>query len=145
MRGVSRNNIWISRGLISLVLLINIQCALIFLSSPELYAPAFELGGVAGNAVIQGFGILFLMWNVPYFFAILHPQKNRISLFEAVLMQMIGLIGESILFLGFPEGHSVIQASIARFVIFDGIGLLILILSAWLTRLEKSSMFHGQV
>lgn len=142
MRGVSRYNIWISRGLISLVLIFNIQCAIVFLLSPEGYVPAFELSGVVGSAVIRGFGILFLMWNVPYFFAVMHPKKNRISLYESILMQMIGFIGETILFLGFLEGHPVMQASIVRFVVFDGAGLFALIVSAWLTRFEKNSMLQ---
>jgi hypothetical protein len=137
-------NIWISRGLISLVLIFNIQCAIVFLLSPERYAPAFELGGVVGSAIIRGFGILFLMWNVPYFFAVMHPEKNRISLYEAILMQMIGFIGETILFLGFPEGHPEIQASVAHFMVFDGVGFLLLIVSAWFTHFDKSLSRQAQ-
>ncbi len=51
-----------------------------------------------------GMGVLFLMWNVPYAVALWHPLRHRISLYEALAMQAIGLLGESLIYLSLsPE------------------------------------------
>jgi hypothetical protein len=112
---------------------INNQCAVIFLIEPAKYAPAYQLLGIPGEIAIQGFGVLFLMWNVPYAIALIHPFKHRISLYEAVLMQFVGLIGETLILLRMPPGYPTLQASISRFVIFDGLGFIALLLAAWIT------------
>ena len=125
--------IWIGRLLIGAVFLMNLQAALVFLWQPERIAPGFELDGIPGYAAVRGVGILFLMWNVPYFVALLHPVKFRVSLFEAAAMQSIGVAGETILLLSLPPGHPVLQGSILRFVIFDSLGLLALLLAVWVT------------
>jgi hypothetical protein len=124
---------WTGRFLIGLVLLINVQCALSFLISPELYAPNFEMSGAVGTAMVRGMGILFLMWNVPYGVAAFDPLRKRTSLMEAIIMQAIGFAGESLLLATFPSGHMVIREAISRFLIFDGSGLLALLLAAWIT------------
>lgn len=121
------------RFLISLVTFTNIQCAIIFFLFPEKYIRAYELTGIPGEIAIQGFGILFIMWNVPYGLAIIHPQKHRTSLYEAILMQFIGLLGESYLFITLPPGFTNLSVSIARFMIFDGIGLIILLTAMRIT------------
>jgi hypothetical protein len=82
----------LARVLISLVILVNLQCAVLFLVGPVRYAPGFQLSGEVGGAVVRGFGVLFLMWNVPYFVALWHPVRHWISLLEAVAMQFIGLL-----------------------------------------------------
>ena len=74
------------------------------------------------------------MWNVPYVVAIIHPRKYRLSLFQAVAMQAIGLLGESVLFTRLPGGYPQLGASILRFIIFDGSGLVALLLALLLTR-----------
>jgi hypothetical protein len=125
---------WIGRLLIGTVLVINVQCAALFLWTPEAYAPSFELSGTSGEAMMRALGLLFLMWNVPYAFAAINPQKYRISLFEAILMQAIGLSGETLLLLGLPPGHQALRAATLRFIFFDGGGLLALILAALVTR-----------
>ena len=126
--------LWIARILVSFVLIVNVQSALTFLLSPTRYAPAYELGGSAGAAVIQGFGVLFLMWNVPYFVAAWHPKRYRLVLIICIVMQAIGLLGESYIQWGLPLEHSILRNSIMRFIIFDGSGLVALLLAAWLTR-----------
>ena len=125
---------WIGRLLIGIVLIINVQCAVVFLSAPEAYAPSFELSGASSEAMVRALGLLFLMWNVPYAFAAFNPLKYRISLFEAILMQAIGLGGETLILLGLPPGHQALRAAILRFIFFDGGGLLALILAAMVTR-----------
>lgn len=127
------HRIWFVRFLVGVVLFINIQCAVIFLIAPAKYAPAYQLLGIPGGIAIQGFGVLFLMWNVPYTLALIHPFKHRISLYEAVLMQFIGLIGETLILLIMPPGYPTLQSSISRFVIFDGLGFIALLLAAGIT------------
>ena len=129
-----RTHIWLARFLIGLVLMINLQSAVLFLMKPSTFAPAYELSGVSGQAAIRGFAVLFLMWNVPYAVALIHPIRFRISLFEAILMQSIGLIGESFILWSLPVGYAILRNSITRFIIFDGFGLIALIAAAWMTK-----------
>lgn len=126
--------IWLARLLIGAVLFFNVQCALAFLIWPDAYAPGFALAGVPGAAAVRATGILFLMWNVPYVVAFSSPLRRRVSLYEAVAMQAIGFIGESLLAAGLPPGSDVLRASLLRFIVFDGGGLLALLLAVWLTR-----------
>jgi len=125
---------WLARLLIGLVFFFNVQCAIVFLAAPQLYAASFELSGPPGEGMLRGLGLLFLMWNVPYAVALWNPTRQRISLYEAVAMQAIGVVGESLLLATFPVGHAVIRESIWRFIIFDGSGLVLLILAAWVAQ-----------
>lgn len=133
---VMRNNL--ARILIGIVFLWNIQCAVVFLLLPERYAPQFQLSGAAGEAMIQGMGVLFLMWNVPYAVALWNPVKHRLSLYEAMVMQAIGFFGEVIIWWGLPTGYSLASESIARFMIFDGVGIILLVIAAWVSRSVRS-------
>ncbi len=123
-----------ARLLIAAVLAINLQCALAFIIWPENYAPGFEVSGVVGNAVVRAMGILFVMWNVPYAFALAHPIRHRLSLIEACIMQAVGVLGESLLWLTLPPGHVQLAASTLRFMMFDGLGLLALLIALWISR-----------
>lgn len=118
------------RVLIFLVLAMNLQCALTYIFNPLPYVAPFELSGEPGRAAVIGIGILFVMWQVPYVFALIHPLRNRRSLVEAVLMQTIGLIGETLLLRTIPSAHVTLRASILRFIVFDAGGLLLLIVAA---------------
>jgi hypothetical protein len=135
----TKSKLWIGRIFIGAVLMMNIQSALVFFIDPARYAPAYELIGIPGEAAIRGYGVLFLMWNVPYVVALIHPLKNRISLYEAIAMQTIGLLGESFIYFQLPPVHSILGSSILRFVIFDGGGLILLILAGWFSR-EKNQL-----
>ena len=127
-----------ARILVGLVFLINIQCALVFLLNPSPYMVGFGLEGAAGEQTVRALGLLFMMWNVPYAFALANPVKHRISLIEAVIMQAIGLIGEtSILLVGGPY-PSPIESTLKRFILFDGIGLVFLLIALWFGRVKKS-------
>ena len=126
--------LWLGRLLIGIVLLWNVQCALAFLIAPATFAPGFELSGAAGEAAVRGMGVLFLMWNVPYAVALWHPVRHRVSLYEAVAMQTIGLIGESLILLSLGGAHPVAAGSVTRFIAFDGAGVVLLVLAAWITR-----------
>jgi hypothetical protein len=128
----------LARGLIAVVVLWNLQAAAVFLLWPERYTPGFELGGAVGGAMLRGLGVLFVMWNVPYAVALWHPVRQRISLYEALAMQTIGLVGESLIYLPLPASHALLRASIFRFIIFDALGLVLLAVAAWITRRSKN-------
>jgi hypothetical protein len=135
--------IWLARGCIAIVFFANVQCAVAFIVSPQTFAPSYELAGVVGATTIQAIGVLFLMWNVPYAVALWHPVRRRISLWEAVGMQAIGVIGEAILLATLPDGHPVLHSAFQRFIWFDGAGLFLLvvasILVAWFFHLSGES------
>jgi len=124
--------IWISRLLIAIVTAWNVQAAVIFIASPQMFVHAYELSGTAGEAAIRGVGVLFLMWNVPYLFAVYNPIRYSIALTFALLMQFTGLLGESYILSTLPMEHTVLRLSILRFILFDGTGLVLLFV-AWLT------------
>jgi|APSaa5957512622_1039677.scaffolds.fasta_scaffold103604_3 hypothetical protein len=129
----------IPRVLIGLVLLVNIQCAGAFVLHPVAYMGGFGLEGIVGEQMVRAMGVLFLMWNVPYAFALVHPRKYRSSLIEALIMQTIGLVGETaILLLGGPY-PSPVELTITRFIIFDGIGLGLLAAALSLVQIDKQS------
>jgi len=137
---VSENSrLWLARTLIAIVTAWNLQAALVFILWPGRFAPGFELSGVPGMAAVRGTGILFVMWNVPYLVALWHPRKYRLALGLAVVMQLVGLVGESLLLLTLPEGHPPLRSSILRFILFDGSGMLLLLGAFWLVRREAES------
>lgn len=129
-----RAGLWFGRGLIGLVLAWNVQAAIAFLIAPGAFAPGFELTVPVGSAIVRGMGVLFLMWNVPYAVALWHPVRHRLSLYEAVVMQAIGLLGETFILWSLGSGHSAAVTTVSRFIAFDGIGLLVLFLAVGVTR-----------
>lgn len=133
-----QHRLWAARLLIVTVLTINLLCAFEFILRPSVYQGSYELDGEVGKAVIIGFGILFLMWQVPYFFALANPVKHKVSLISAVIMQAIGLIGESLLLHTIPDEHTLLRGSVIRFIIFDGAGLVLLFVALYLVRLMPS-------
>ena len=127
-------SLWIGRFFIAVVVFLNLQAALFFLLRPADYAPGFELSGAAGSAMIQGMGLLFVMWNVPYIVALLHPVRHRVSLVEALVMQTIGVLGETTLRCLLPAGHLLLTSTVSRFMLFDAADLLFLLLAWMFTR-----------
>ena len=96
---------WTARLLIGIVTAWNLQAALAFIVFPGRFVNAYELSGTAGEAAIRGFGLLFLMWNVPYVFAVRDPVRYQLALTFALLMQSIGLIGESYILFTLSAEH----------------------------------------
>ena len=127
MKKRSDLRLWAARLLIAVVVAWNLQAALIFLLTPERFAPGFELSGVPGAAAVRGIAVLFIMWNIPYLVALWHPQRNRVSLWEALAMQSVGVLGESLILLSIPLAHSSLHASLLRFITFDAFGVLLLV------------------
>ena len=119
---------------IGIVLFANVQCAIVFIFQPDIFAPSYELSGDIGAATLRSIGILFLMWNVPYAVAFWHPIRYRLSLWEAVAMQSIGVCGETALTITLPAGHPILHTALERFIAFDGFGLVLLLAAVWLCR-----------
>ena len=130
--------IWIARLLIGLVTAWNLQAAFAFIFAPSGFVRAYELSGTAGEAAIRGFGILFLMWNVPYLFAVKDPIRYQLALTFALLMQSIGLIGETYIYFTLPADHAMLENSILRFIVFDGAGLVLLAMAYWIECIPKN-------
>lgn len=117
---------WMARGALALVLAWNLQAALAFILAPGTHASGFEVGGVPGRAVVRGFGILFLMWNVPYVAALVHPVRQIVPFACAVVAQFIGLAGETWMLATLPPGHDALRATGLRFIAFDAAGFILL-------------------
>lgn len=146
MKNKEFTRLLLPRVLILLVLMMNLQCALAYIFDPLPYVAPFELSGEPGRAAVIGIGILFLMWQVPYVVALIHPQRNFRSLLEALLMQGIGLVGEALLLRSIPLAHPTLRTSILRFIIFDAGGLLLLIVAfAYTFRVLKSRQGESHV
>jgi len=129
--------LWIARLLIFLVVADNFQAAILFLLHPESVAPSFELTGLIGNSLIQGIGLLFLMWCVPYVVALFDPAKNRLSMLEAIIMQTMAFVGETALLIMLPVKLSGLEAAVLKFMVFDLCGLVLLLLACWLTHTQS--------
>jgi hypothetical protein len=125
---------WVARILIGVVVAWNLECALAFLLDPEAFAPGFELSGIPGEAAVRGMAVLFVMWNIPYLVALWQPRRNRASLWEALAMQAVGVIGESIILITLPPEHTILHTSLLRFFAFDVAGVVALIGAVWLAR-----------
>jgi hypothetical protein len=131
--------IWIARLFIGIVTVWNLQAASIFIISPSRFVQAYELSGTAGEAAMRGVGILFLMWNVPYLFALQNPIRYRLALYFSLLMQFVGFIGESYILSTLSLEHVILRNSVFRFIAFDGAGLLFLVTTYLLTKDESNS------
>jgi len=122
-------SLWFARAALLAVLIANMTAAIPYVLRPADYAASYELTGVPGEVVVRGFGILYLMWAVPFIPAIWHPARNRVAFVIVLAMQAIGLAGESLMLAGLPAGHAVLRASGLRFIAFDGAGLVILLIA----------------
>lgn len=119
-------SIWLARLAVAVVFALNVSCALLFLLRPQDFAGGFELSGTTGETIVRSFGILFLMWNVPYLPVMIAPQRQR-TLFRVVLVQQaLGVLGETWLWLTLPAGHAVLRVTGLRFIIFDAGGLILM-------------------
>lgn len=114
----------LARLAVGAVFAVNVWCALVFIFEPQQFVAGFELQDVAGVVMVQGMGILFLMWNATYPPVLFDPRKY-IALFAVLLVQqLIGVVGETWLWRSLPPGHANLAASGARFIIFDAAGLV---------------------
>jgi len=135
--------LWSARGSLALVLAWNLQAALSFILWPDAHAFGFEVEGVPGRAVVQGFGILFLMWNVPYAAALVHPLRQIVSFACAIVAQFIGLAGEMWMYAALPPGHAALRATALRFITFDGAGFILLALTFAMLLRQRPNRTRG--
>lgn len=123
-----------ARLAVGAVFALNVECALSFMLYPGRYAGGFELAGVPGEAAVRGLGIAFLMWNATYPLVVWRPREHP-ALFAVVLAQQaIGVVGETWLLLGLPPAHQTLRATITHFILFDGVGLLVMAMAYVLLR-----------
>jgi len=120
------SRLWTSRLLIGLVAGWNLQAAFVFIFTPNGFVRAYELSDAAGEAAVRGVGVLFLMWNIPYLFALKDPVRHKLALVLSLLMQFTGLIGEIYILSTLAMEHVILRSSILRFIGFDGVGLILL-------------------
>lgn len=118
--------LWAARIALLGVCIINVRCALQFVFFPEDFIAYYELSGVSGAVALQGLGVAFLMWNVTYPFAIANPLRFRLVYLIVLLQQLVGLVGELIIYSGIEQSHTVLLAGIERFIIFDAAGLVVM-------------------
>lgn len=117
---------WLARAVVGIVFAVNVWCALSYILQPQVYSGNFELTSLPGEIVMQSFGILFLMWNATYPPVMLRPNTHR-TLFSIILVQQcIGLAGETWLLFKLPAGHPALYSTGLRFIVFDGVGLLMM-------------------
>ncbi|MCK4473077.1 MAG: hypothetical protein KAW49_14950 [Anaerolineae bacterium] len=122
--------LWLARLALAVVFFFNVSCALAFIARPEAYASGFEVSGVAGEALVRGMGVLFLMWNVTYPLTIWHPWRYRWLFLIVIVQQAIGLAGETWMLLTLPPGHTALTATGYRFVAFDGGGFVVMLVTS---------------
>ena len=124
----------IARVLVAVVFASNILCVLQFIVTPEAHTAAYQLQGPSAVAIVQSFGICFLMWNATYPPVIAQPAKYRVLFTVVIAQQVIGLVGESILLASLGPGLTTLAGSIVRFIVFDAAGLVLLAIAFVLTR-----------
>ena len=120
---------WVTRAAVGAVFLMNVWCAVTFLGWPDRFAGSFEVGGAPGGAIVQAFGVLFLMWNATYPAVIWRPRGQHVLFAVILVQQTIGLAGETWLVLSLPAGHPVLWATGVRFILFDGVGLALMLMA----------------
>ena len=138
--------LWAVRVAFFAVFAVNMDCALSFIIRPEAFMGAYELSGVAGEAAVRGLGIAFAMWNAAYPAFIATPARFLVLGWVILAQQAVGLVGESLLLAALPAGHGVLAAGITRFIVFDGVGLVLMSLAfAWwlVTRRREGMEHHG--
>jgi hypothetical protein len=114
---------------LGLVFVVNVTCAIQFVVWPERYTASFELTGDAGRAIVRGIGVLFLMWNATYPLVILNPYRRRALYLVVLVQQATGLAGESWILASLPEGHAALRSTARRFIVFDGAGLVAMLIA----------------
>lgn len=124
-RNMSKAALWFNRAAFAVVFAINVWCAVTFIANPQAFVGAYELQGVAGEAVVRGMGVVFLMWNATYPLYIFKPDKYWVLGGIIIAQQLIGCIGETCILFTLGAGHELLSGSILRFIAFDVAGLII--------------------
>ena len=121
---------WVVRIAFFVVFSWNVICALQFIFVPEVFVSSYQLSGTEGAVALRGLGVAFLMWNATYPAFIWCPSRFSALGVVIIIQQIIGLIGETIILLSLPGGYTLLADSILRFIIFDGAGLVLMLVSS---------------
>ena len=137
----SRKATWFARVMVLVVFCWNVLCALQFIIAPASFASGYGLEPTPENcALVSGIGVAFLMWNVTYPAVIFDPMRFKTLYIVVLIQQLVGLAGEYFIWMrlsgaGLAEGA--MADGIMRFVIFDGVGLAMMLVGLivlWLCR-----------
>ncbi len=121
---------WVIRVCFTVVFVWNVLCAFQFLVAPASFAGAYQLSGTAGEAAVRGMGVVFLMWNATYPAFLVNPVRFKVLGWVIAVQQLIGCVGEAFILAALPaSGFDLLAASIQRFLIFDAVGLALMVLS----------------
>lgn len=119
----------IARILILLVFASNMYCAISFFLTPEAFTSAYQLSGEGAAAAIAGLGVAFAMWNVTYIPLIVFPYRFKVLFIVVLFQQIIGIAGETWIYQSLGISQALLASSIMRFIIFDAIGLVLLVIA----------------
>ncbi|MCI9128869.1 MAG: hypothetical protein HFJ65_00910 [Eggerthellaceae bacterium] len=122
----SRTTANIARVCYAIVFGWNVLCAFQFAFAPEAFAGAYQLEGVAAETAVRGIGVAFLMWNATYPAFLVSPERFKALGVVILVQQVIGLVGEVLIWCSLPQGYELLASSIMRFVAFDGAGLILM-------------------
>ena len=125
---------WVARVLVGIVFAVNLSCAIPFFLTPGSFVDAYQLAGEGAAAAIAGMGVAFAMWNVTYLPVLFDPGRFRVVFGVVIAQQVVGLAGEIAIWRSLDAAQAVLAASIMRFVIFDAIGLVLLVIGFVLSR-----------
>lgn len=125
---------WIARAAVGIVFGWNLSAALAFLARPERYAAGFELAGPAGEAMVRGLGVLFLMWNATFPLVILQPRRHTTLFVVILIQQALAAAGETWIWFGLPAQQAVLRETGVRFIALDGAGLVVMAIAFALLR-----------
>ncbi len=121
---------WVIRVCFTVVFVWNVLCAFQLLVAPASFAGAYQLSGAAGEAAVRGMGVVFLMWNATYPAFLVNPVRFKVLGWVIAAQQAIGCVGEAFIMVTLPaSGFELLAASIQRFLIFDAVGLALMVLS----------------
>ena len=126
---MKRRKITLARFLIAAVTAFNLQAAFALLVSAPGYAAVLDVAGESGTLLVRAVGLLFIMWNIPYLFALADPVRNRSALIEALIMQTIGLAGETLLLTISGSSLQAVQTILYRYIFFNAGGLVLLLIA----------------
>ena len=124
---------WAARALVALVFASNMYCAVSFIADPGAYTSAYQLSGAGAQAAVAGIGVAFSMWNVTYLPLIVFPYKFPVLFGVVIAQQVVGLAGETWIHSQLGASAAIASASILRFIVFDAVGLVLLIMACILT------------
>lgn len=117
---------WTARLAFALPFAWNLQCIITMFADPTSSAASFHLSGDPGTIAIQGLAVAFLMWNATYPPVICAPRRFKTLGIIVAIQQVIGLVGETTIYLTLPAGETLIAESIGRFMLFDAAGLVLM-------------------